>query len=362
MDDRIIRNINRRRTTVNRYVTDSNSFWREELHARVENLPDIKVIAQAVIDERIQHNVWGFPVDEQTTSNTKEVFYDILNDYLMFVAGRRVWSYTETNGYWTEEKISSTIAYALVMKLWDIGNEMLIDNYPLVADDLRMRSGKTHSNDARETYHDSVNRLGTASKQYTQHDNTRNKILEGTDVAGSNTNNERSTSNTTNIEDTFLSPQNQGVTPSSQSAKIMNRTDGFQTPDNMGVEEVTPHGNPGFTTATVNTFNGDTSTVENGQTNTSKTAHSRVDERDFLEGNETAESTIDGENNVGAKVGNDTGTERQEVLDIVGTLQSFYDLFKDRLLMELDNSMLPYFLNMKISRFTDHRIDRKEYV
>lgn len=361
MDDLLIRNYNRRRTTTNRYVTDSNSYWREELHARVENLPTIRTKAQALIDERVAHNVWGFPVDEQSTSNTKEVFTDILNDYLGFVAGRRVWNYTETNGYWTEEKISDVFAHSLIIKLWDIGNEMLIDNYPLVADDLRLRSGKTHSNDARETYHDSVNKLGTASRQYTQHDNTRNKIMEHDDTATSDTNNARSTSNSTNIQDTFLSPQNQGVSPSSQSARVMNRTGGFQTPDNMGVEEVSPNGNPAFTTATNNTFNGETNTNEEGSTGTTKTLHNRVDERDFLEGNETAESTIDGENNVGAKVGNDTGHERQEVLDIVGTLQSFYNLFKDRLLMELDNSMLPYYLNMKISRYKDHRIGRVEY-
>lgn len=362
MDDLLIRNYNRRRTTINRYVTDSNSYWREELHARVENLPAIKTIAKSVVDQKITDNIWGFPVDEQSTSNTKEVFYHLIDDYLAFVAGRRVWNYTETQGYWTEERISSTIAYAMIMKLWDLGNEILIDNYPLVADDLRLRSGRTHINDARETYHDSVNKLGTASRQFTQHDNTRNKIMEHTAVAASDTNNERTTSNTTNIEDTFLSPQNQGVTPSSQSAKVMNRTDGFQTPDNMGVEEVTPHGNPGFTTATVNTFNGDTSTAESGQTHTSGEGHNRVDERDYLEGNETAESTIDGENNVGAKAMNDSGKVREETLDTSGVLQSFYNLFKDRLLMELDNLMLPYFLNMKISRFTDHRIDRKEYV
>lgn len=361
MDDRIIRNINRMRTTTNRYVRDSNSYWREELHARVENLPKIKTIAKNVIDERITHNVWGFPVDEQSVSNTREVFYDIINDYLMFVAGRRVWSYTEANGYWTEDKISSTFAYALIAKLWDIGDQLLIENYPLVADDLRLRSGRTYSKDERENFHNSINKLGTASKQYTQHDNTRNKIIEGTDVASSDTSNERSTSNVTNIEDTFLSPQNQGVKPSSQSANIMDRTDGFQTPDNMGVEEVTPHGNSGFTTATVNTFSGDTSTNETGHTNTSKTSHSRVDERDFVEGNESTENSIDGENNIGAKVGNDTGHEREETLDVAGVLQSFYNLFKERLINELDNYMLPYYLNMKIARFTDHRINRKEY-
>ena len=361
MNDLMIRNINRQRTTNNRYVTDSNSFWREELHARVEYLPAIVSKAQSIIDERISHNVWGFPVDEQSISNTQHVFYDVLTDYFNFVAGRRVWVYTETDGYWTEERISKTIAYAFITSLWDIGSNLLIDNYPLVADDLRLRGGKTFANDNRETYHDSLNKANTADKKYTQHDNTRNKIMETNEGSGSDTTNGRTTSNTTNIQDTFLSPQNQGVTPSSQSAKIMQRQQGFQTPDNMGVEEVSPHGNAAFTTATTNNFSGDTSTAEEGRTSTNKDLHNRVDERDYLEGNETAESLTQGENNVGAKVGNDTGTERNETLDTASVLQSFFNIFKERLLMEIDNRMLPYFLNMKIARFTDHRMGREYY-
>lgn len=362
MDDLMIRNFNRRRTTDNRYVTDSNSYWREELHARVEYLqPMLNNICEDMVIQKVTNNVWGFPVDEQSVSNTHDVFLNIINDYFSFVAGRRVWVYTETDGYWTEEKITNTIAMAFIMGLWDIGKDMLIENYPLVADDLRLRSGRTHSNDERETKHDSINKLGTASKQYTQHDNTRNKIMQEDIGIGSDTTDSRNTSNTTNIQDSFMSPQDQGVKPSSQSDTVMNRTGGFQTPDNMGVEEVKPNGNPLFTTATVNNFEGDTSTIKEGRTSANRDMHNRVDEKDYLEGNMTEESAIDGENNVGARAKNDTGHEREETLDISGVLQNFYNIFKERLFMELDNRMLPYYLNMSIARFKDHRINRKEY-
>lgn len=361
MDDRMIRNYNRKRITDNRFVIDSNAYWKEELHARVEYLTDIVPKIKEIIDQKITDNIWGFPVDEQSTSNSKEVLYSLVTDYFYFVAGRRVWAYTETQGYWTEEKISETIAYAFVMALWDIGKQLLVNNYPLVADDLRLRSGKTHSNDERETKHDNLNKVGTGSEQYTQHDNTRNKIIEENAGVGSDTTDGRTTSNTTEIQDTFLSPQDQGVLPSSQSDKIMNRTSGFQTPDNMGVEEVKPNGDAKFTTATTNNFGGDTSTVKEGRTSTSKDTHTRVDERDFLEGNETFASDTVAENNVGGRAKNDTGVAREEVLDMSGVLQSFFDLFKERLIMELDNRMLPYFLNMKIARFTDHRIEREFY-
>jgi len=424
--DRLIRNIARRRTTDNRYVTDINSFWREELHARIAHLDELIPLVLRLVNERITNNIWGFPVDEQSVSNTEEVFRYIVLDYFAFVAGRRVWNYTEVDGYWTEENITNTIAYAFIMALWDIGSQLLIDNYPLVEDDLRHRTGRTHSHDrrntyhdslnktntadsresyhdslnktntadSRETYHDSLNTLSTDDEKFTQQDNTRNKISEENSGSGSDTVNSRSTSNTTNVNDMFQSPQDQGVLPSRQSADLMNRTNDFQDPSNMGVEELSPNGNPAFTTVTQNNFEGNTDTNSEGRTSTTRDSHNRVDERDYLESNNTVRSGIEGQNNVGAKSGNtsyiegennvggktgntslieghnnvggnaenNTGHERDEVLDISGVLQNFYDLFGERLMMEIDNRMLPYFLNMKIARFTDHRIGRKEYV
>lgn len=394
-DDILIRNINRRRTTLNRYVTDSNSYWREELHPRIENLqPILSNYCEDMVRDRIQTNIWGFPVDEQSVANAEDVFIAIIDDYFEFVKGRRTWAYTETQGYWTEAKITNTIAYAFIMALWDIGRNMLITNYPLVEDDLRLRYGKTHSDDERQTYHDSLNhvqtnderdtqhesksKLNTGDERLTDHDNTRNKIHEATDSAGSSTANSRSTNNTTTVVDVFLSPQNQGVTPSSQSANVMNHGGGFERPENHGVAEVTPNGNPGFTTNTSNTFEGSTDTNAEGTTVTNREGHSRVDERDYVRGRGTTTSETEGqnnvtanaknasekgaENNVGAKARNETGHERQETLDIADVLQNFYNLFKDHLMLAIDNRMLPYFLNMKISRFTDHRIDRKEYI
>lgn len=362
-DDVLIRNINRRRTTVNRYVTDSNAYWREELHPRIENLqPLISNYCEDMVRDRIQNNIWGFPVDEQSTANAEDVFLAIIDDYFEFVKGRRTWVYTETAGYWTEGKIINTIAYAFIMALWDIGSQLLVDNYPLVEDDLRLRYGRTFSEDERKTYHDNINRLATGDKKYTHRINERNKIHESTDQVGSDTTNSRSTTNDTTINDVYQSPQDQGVLPSKQSDKIMNRTPSFADPTNHGVAEVVPNGDPRFTTVTTNTFGGATDTTAEGRTSTNRSGHSRVDERDNVHADNTNKSDKSAENNVGAHAVNDTGHERQETLDMGKVLQSFYDLFKDRLIMELDNRLLPYFLNMKISRFVDHRMDRREYL
>lgn len=363
MDDVMRRNYYRKRTTDNRYVTDSKTIWREELHPRITYLqPHINNLCEDIILDKITDNVWGFPVDEQSTSNTMDIFLHIINDYWEFVEGRRTWVYTETDGYWNEDNIVRTLVYAFVMALWDIGSQMLVDNYPLVEDDLRLRSGRTHSNDERKTYQDNRKKLATSDEKLTERENERNKILETTDSTGSTTSNSRSTSNTTTISDMYQSPQDQGVLPSKQSDRVMSHTPTFDKPDERGVAEVVPNGDPKFTTATNNEFYGGTDTSAEGGTSTSRDAHARADERDNINARNINTSEAGAEEDVGAHAINDTGIERQETLDISGVLQSFYDLFKDRLMMELDNRMLPYFLNMRISRFTDHKIGRKEYI
>lgn len=355
-------NYNKKITTDNRYIIDSDSYWREELHTRIEYLPNLITNINNMIIEKLTNNIWGFPVDEQSISNASNVLFNISVDYFKFVAGRRVWVYTEVNGYWTEERISQTIAYAFIIALWDISKQLLINYYPLVSDDLRLRSGKTHSNDERETSHNNINNIGTNSQQYTQNDNTRNKIMSENNSVGSDTSNSRSTNNITNIQDSFLSPQDQGIKPSKQSENIMNRVNEFQTPNNMGVEEVIPNGNPNFTTATTNNFEGVTSTSQEGTTTTNRDNHTRIDEKDYIESNETINSNINAENNIGAKAKNDSGIERTETLDMSNVLKNFFDLYKERLIIEIDNRMLPYYLNMGIARYKNHKIDRKNYI
>lgn len=362
------RNVVRRRSTINRYVTDTDYLWREELHPRIDDLMgEIYDNCKFLVDERLnvdgvygENAIWGFPVDEQSVDIVKDILYIFINDYFNFVRGRRTWVYTETEGYWTEDIIVNVISAAFIACLWDIGRNLLIENYPLVADDLRLRSGKTLSGDERENYHDSINKIGTGEEKSTTADNTRNKIIDSSDVATSDTTNSRSTNNTTTINDLYQSPQDQGVLPSKQSDSIMSRVP-FQSPDTHGVEELKPNGNPLYTTLTSNNFDASTDTSSEGRTSTSKTANSRVDEKDYVKSDNINTSNTNAENNVGAKAKTNTTHERDEVLDMANVLKSFYDIFKSRLLMEIDNRMLPYFLNFRIARFTDHMHGRKEY-
>lgn len=351
----------RRRTTIGRYVTDSNVSWREQLHPRLNDL--LPGVANYIEDRMVEYtttNVWGFPVDEQSVSNVHDVMIGIINDYITMCQGRRLWVYTETNGFWTEERITSVFGAAFINALWDIGKQMFIENYPQVADDLRHRTGKTFMEDSKHTYHDSNSHIETNSEQFGKHDNTQDKTHEHTDHSGSSTNNERSTHNERETQDYFQSPQDQGAAPNLGDAARPE----FQSPDNMGESNLllNAEGNALFATTKNNHFDDFTDTAASGQTSTDRTGHVKVNEVEYNDHETTVGSEHAADNNVGAKMDVDTGHERFEDLDVANVLQTFYDTLKGRLLQEIDNRLLPYFLNMKISRFTDHRIGRKEYV
>jgi len=371
MQDVMIRNVNRQRNTINRYVVDSNTLWSEELHPRIENLPILNIIIP-LIEERIKLNIWNFPVDEQSIENTRNILYFFALDYFNFVAGRRTAKYTQTYGYWTEKKITYEIAQAFINILWDYVNNLLIDNYPLVSDDLRHRTGKNYSGDLRETHHDNTNKLNTASQKATTHQVDNEKSLINQDAITSNSIISRDTTNNVDINDTFLSPQDQGVKPSTQSTNVLGeeiitkdfeKKDNFQNPDNMGVKEIINNAiNADFTTTTNVVNSANTSTSSNNTAGTTKSNQQNLIQGESVNANVQDSTIKEVNNNLGAKAQNNTFVERFEDLNMSSVLTEFYNLFKDRLMLEIDNRMLPYYLNMKINRFVDFRMNTKKYL
>jgi len=354
------RNINRRRTTTNRYAVDNSGFWDESLHARVSQL-NIKSKAVDAVSIRVNNGIFNFPVDVQSQNVSLKIMTSLTSDYFNFVGGRRVAKYTEIDGYWTESKISTEIVYAFLMALWDTVSQILIDNYPLISDDLRHRTGRTFSNDNKESYHDSHNLISSDDSKNTSNKNDRNKIAQSRINATGDNLNSRSTDNSTTVNDGYASPQNQGVLPSAQSDEIMNLNN-FQSPDNMGVRGVIPNGDKKYSTDTNINIEGSTGTISEGRSHFGKEFDNRVSEDDYLDVDTKFSSKIEGNNNIGTKKGFETGVERFEDLDISGVLQNFYDLFSDRILMEIDNRMLPFYLNIKISRFKDFSSGTKKYI
>jgi hypothetical protein len=266
-----------------------------------------------------------------------------------------------------------------------------------------------HNESSKETNHNSHSGLKSDEFTTTHNDNVRNKIMTQTDVAQGDTTVSRSTENNAATADLFSSPQDQGLSPTELGINVVN-PENFQSPDNMGVREMELQNDARFQTTTQQDISGSTSTNNEGKSHTSKESHSRVDENDVLKNEATTSTEMtgdndlssrandgqhmtahnnlrsrgrdgsemeanndlssrgrvanhsSGENNLGSSAMNETSMERFEDLNMWDTLQAFWDLYSDRIAMEIDNRLIHLFLNMKINRFVDYRMNSQEYL
>lgn len=239
----------RRRSTQNRYLVDSDAFWRPEYHPRVRDLqPMLLQQIQNQINAYITNGTWTFPVEEQNVGQEtvyKQLLLNVTSDYLNMVNLRRCSRRPDLVDNITLQDVINEWQYSYTMALWDLFSQMLITNNPLNFDDFRIRSGQTGADDKRKTKHDisSTAKLDTTgvashdiksvagtetkseaghayssdveagSSNVTSHTNALGSSLQGTHQANTNLDERLETGTTNTVGDTFLSPQDQGVKP-----------------------------------------------------------------------------------------------------------------------------------------------------
>ena len=388
--------------TTNRYIVDSESFWREELHPRVKNL--IITNLQARIQQRVTSNFWNFPVHEDIVINFAELLNTLVNDYIEMVKIRRL---ARIPNDVTLIEISNEFTDTIIVILWDLVRELIIKYYPLLFDNLSEKTGKVFSNDDTQNDHNIKNQVGSndnnrAVEKSENNVNSGDKNLTNnqvinvgeinskdvvnsstidrvTDFTLDNTNitdtENTSKNNTNSVTDLFVSPQNQGVTPNNSST------------GNLGENGVTFTGSGNFTTNTNRDSTGVTDNfIENIESVTNEVTNQKIGEGTtgtnseavinnskneninvIAENNTNFESGVVNEietnNNtsllsdqfINASVKNSTGLETFDKLDLGVVLKNFYDMNLSRLLLELDNRMYHLYLQMHISKHVDYR-------
>jgi hypothetical protein len=424
LDDMLaIQEMRRNRFTTNRYVTDSNQYWREELHPRVRDiLPQIQSTLDTVFAELLQgqHPLWGFPVDEQSIEATGYAFNVVttfINHYLQYTLLRRLKvmpSFDDNgNATITVDDIAYEFSYAIIMAMWDLVGRLIISSYPLVPDDLRHRVGNNKIADDRRTNHDSISNVNQGSTQATNHDsisnvgqgttqatthtsdsnvgvstntNTNQNNIEARDMNTSNTHNTDTTNaigntNERNVNDVFLSPQDLGVKPTTDTTAQNGNTFEPLTHD-IGINAVAYEPNADFTTQTNTNIMGNTNTTTDGASRTSSNASTGVNETDNINtsnsvgntssatenltnanssvSNTEATETVKNANTVNSntasteQVGIDnrhnTEQNRKEDLNLMTTLQAYYNLTSNNLFMQLDTMLYTFYLNSSIAR------------
>ena len=423
------------RATRNRYIVDSRSFWHEGLHPRVR---DLDILG---LEDRINSNVdsgfWLLPLPETSEFDFKLLLNAFTQDYINMVELRRL-SRRPSDGL-TIIDIDKEFTSYIIAIMWDIVNGLLLNFYPLEYDDFKVRTGKTYSNDDRETTHNNNNYLNSEdsrnSKDFVnnslQSGDTRNSkdyynsdILTGDEVTTNSNNTKSSTadsmngysSNTVNrdthdvssnkstshlnnnnrnnansVTDLFVSPQNQGVTPTPSSTDVLGE-DGVVFAGNNNFTTNTSRDTVGvsddFEEISSNTSYDDAGNVIiEGQTNVKMDDTNRIYNMDFLDAKTKNDSSLksgkglevgtntntDLSNAKGLEVGtttstdsntseslggrakNYTGLESFENLDKSNVFKNFYDMNKDRIMLELDNRMYPLYLQVHLNKHEDFR-------
>ena len=430
----LTRNI-RDRNTRNRYIVDSTSFWHEGLHPRVRDLPILSLIDR--INNNVDNGLWVLPLPDGNTFDFKLLLTTFTLDYINMVDLRRL-SRRPSDGINLNDIDKEFTSY-IIGVLWDVVNGLLFNFYPFEYDDFKLRTGKTFSNDDRETTHanNSVINSGEGriskefvnnglqsgdyreSKQFNNSDvntgdqvttianNTQSSTADSLNGFTSNTVNRdthdvasnKSTShlnnnnrnNTNSVTDLFVSPQNQGVTPTDSSTGVEGEEGVLFTGEGRfttNTSRDTTGVSDDFEEISSNTSQEDSGNVIiEGQTNVKMDDTNRVYNMDFIDGstkndsnlksgkglevdvksntdlntstgldvNTTTNTDLNNRINLGARAKNYTGLESYENLDKSNTFKNFYDMNKDRVMLELDNRMYPLYLQVYLNVHEDFR-------
>ena len=303
----------------NRYLNNSKNYWDENKNPRVKNVIIIEDINKILLS-LINDNIIVMP----DSTNINNVILELSSIYYNMVSNRRLWVYPDVN--WTFENIAITFINSYIYILTDVVNNLLIKYYPYNIDNFKVNIDDINITSKKHLYNDYSNSLNNKIERGINNTNSSDKT-EIIDTDNSNT-----------VNDVYLSPQDSGVKPTSQSSNIMNRVNPPQSSKNMGVPEVSPNVNGSFTTST---------NVEVlGSTNTS----SNISNIENVSVNNIINNDVKNDVNLGVKTDSDTNYNNNNSIDLTNILTRLFNNNKDMILNSIDEYMSPYYLKHRICK------------
>ena len=308
----------------NRYLNNSKNYWDENKNPRVKNIILIEDINKILLS-LINDNIIVMP----DSTNINNVILELSSIYYNMVSNRRLWVYPDAN--WTFENIAITFINSYIYVLTDVVNNLLIKYYPYNIDNFKVNIDDINITSKKHLYNDYSNSLN-------------NKIERGiSNTNGSDKTETIDTDNSNIVNDVYLSPQDTGVKPTTQSSNIMNRNNPPQSSKNMGVPEVSPNVNNSFTTSTnVETL---------GSTNTS----SNISNIENVSVNNIVNNDVKNDVNLGVKTDSDTNYNNNNSIDLTNILTRLFNNNKDMILNSIDEYMKPYYLKHRICKLYDFK-------
>lgn len=287
------------RVSTNRFIVDSPRFWRPEFHPRFNDIFTIEDFIE-VLSEANSDN--SFPIMEEFIELVGNELYSWFSDYRFICIPTKM------------PNSPAMFLSDLYFTLLDVLPQMSFSNFPLIQDDFNLVTHRA------ETGKNDTTKLGTSehNKQYAKHE-TELDILSQSELRQNNEVNtenidERTDQNTKQVDDYFMSAQNQGVKPTIENTVT------------KGVDGITLNPNPSFTTNTRNANTGDTTV---NKTNT--TFQKQNSDQALIQNNDSKTlHEINNELGMGQEQENTTAKNDNyiETLDFdrPSRLQEFYDL------------------------------------
>lgn len=385
--------------STNRFVVESPRFWREEYHPRFKDITTENEIKDLFTS--INNNI-SFKLDNSLVDLLGTHFYNYLSGFrFSFIPSKDPQSVEQFKSF-------------LFIVLMEVIPHFSYKAYKLNEKDFNLVTNRGNLGSLSKTatginenqYTESTDKTGTATHETTDIGNTKRTTTNNTEKdnlesmnntkagytgeTNSNVNNTADVSNTDTeayqnsktINDVFLSPQNQGVTPI---------TDNIQ---HLGVDGITIDDNSTYTTNTANTNFGYSDRTQNNISNASQSFDNEVNESQSTEqfnqnnsilenintigsDNQTTDNlnnsaSVDNENIYNSHLDNtntvnnenQTTSEYMESLDFNrgARLQDFYNLNVDRLMFEILGKLTYWILRCNIARSSTNYINIQEYV
>lgn len=312
------------RSNDNRFVVDSDNFWREEFNPRFSDLFD-ETDYRAVLNNAME----DIPPPFKLTEEFQARIATNLNNWF---SGYRFADIPTKNPHCTIQFLSD-----LYFALQDILPNLTIRNFPLQDDDFNLVTHK-----ANEGKQDSSNKavdekMSERSKQESAHDILTEGLHSHQDTSSiENIDNEGWQNNKT-VGDYFQSPQNQGVKPTTTNTEF------------GGVDGVPMYDESPYTTNTTKQNFGESTKDQSNTAASGMQSTETITENDDVRIKDTKDSDIDMSQSL--EINNVQKSDYQETLDFNRgqRLQDFYDLTSTRLWNELLARLSKWILQASIA-------------
>ena len=326
--------VNSSLSNVDRYINNSNEFWDETLHPRFLDIIDETEINNILLDV---NNILNFPLQTELVNILSNAIYN-------YFAPQR-YIYIPSTNYQVENMFYASLQIVTV----DTFNKFSYKFYDIIEDDFNITNDKNtkgYSNQGQLTsaINNNINQSNSNSN------NIKNSNNQSQDNSNNiNINNEllQNDFNQKIINDTFLSPQDQGVTPTTVNNK------------GEGVDGVNIPNNSNYTTNTINTNTGDSQLQSTANTNSSQTNNNKVNKSDELNNNNSNTNTINKFNeNTTLNNNIDSGEQyKDKHFDKFEQLQNLYDLNNNFIFIEIIKQLQGFIfrknIELSVNNYTD---------